>query len=184
MNLKYKNDSNTNHDFTLIDFYKLLRIYDLKSFTELKSESPKIVDFNFFISQSISHDSDIKLFRELLVIFPYYFFANISITERDSIKNLINGNKKFKNHEELTKLFDFDFDVTTLIESLDELKKHGYQFNYPKIVTDLYITLLEYAFLILCKTIKIKAFNTVFEMVEEFSKTVKISGHIAKDKLF
>lgn len=183
----YKDDSNNNQDFTLIEFFKLMGGHKFKNFNELKLRAPRITnEFNFEITSSLSNNSEIELFKKFLKILPFYFFAKINRAERISIKNIIKKNKKkFKNDDELIKLIDFDFDVEFLIQFLEEINNQGFQFNYLNIVTELYNALLEYSFLTLSNTILIKSQDTLYDIVKEYSKTIKNDRTTSsKDEIF
>lgn len=184
MSTIYENNPNRYSDFPIIAFYSKMLNYEFESFTEIKNVSPLINNFNFYISKTIDNDSDFILLIRLLCIFPYYFFADISQRERESIINLINKNKKFKNRKELIKLFEFHYDVRTLRHGIQKLKEENYTFNYTDIVTTTYRTLLEYAFLTLTNSIKIQFDKTVIELIEIYLKIEGKKKQTIPEKFF
>jgi hypothetical protein len=173
MDLNYKNELNNDNNLTLIAFYTKMLDYNFDSFLEIISRSPSFDDLDFYITNTIREDSDVELIKKLLRIFPFYFFEKISKSQRESIITLFDDKKKFKNQNELVKLFEFSFNVLKMIESLKKLEKEGYSFDYPRITTTIYQALLKYAFFTLSNCVKIEAVNTVIELFQEYSRIKK-----------
>jgi len=77
MNSKYENDLNSDYNFTLIEFYNQMRGRRFESFLQVKRTSPKFRDFNYDIIKTINYKSDLELFKNLLIVFPFYFFSKL-----------------------------------------------------------------------------------------------------------